>query len=86
MEVVRVPDRRTTWSIETETSLSDTFEVQYGIVPDGFRQRVPKAGVPPELETGTRYRVFVYGPPGRAEFVYKGAIANPPCQLGPETK
>lgn len=52
------------WQIEHQGDwLSTTTVIKYGIVPDGFIQKVPKDGVaPPTLKEGEEYLFFAPTP------------------------
>lgn len=53
-------------------------ELRYGVVPEGFSQRVPKQGDAPRLKNNAEYQVVVSwggGAGGRTTFIYQGAKA-----------
>lgn len=73
---VRDSTREVIWIIEdfSAGSRPAVQEVQYGVVPEGFRQRVPKEGRPPSLKIHAEYDVEVrWGViRGRTTFIYEG--------------
>jgi hypothetical protein len=72
--VVRDPKGETIWLIETLKPDPAAHAVKYGVVPDSYRQVIPRGGDPSPLKNNATYEVGVsWGViGGRATFVYQG--------------
>lgn len=73
---VRYPQGEIIWMIHSSPADSHDAaqEIQYGIVPDGFRQMTPREGRPPDLKIDTEYEVEISWSVmrGNTTFVFKG--------------